>query len=288
MANESTTTTLNDLLPSIVQEALFVAQERSIMRNLVRNYTLGPAQGKTVNVPIYPKQTAAAVAEATDLTNTAVSTNVATLTVSEVGIMTTVTDLARMSSASNVVADIGRLFGEAIATKIDTDLTAKFSLFTTNVVGSSNIAAISANITAADVFKAVAKLRSAGVPGSDLACVLHPAIAYDLKANMTNTFANPNAGLLQNEAMMSGFVGMLAGVPVFETSSIADNGTGGDFVGGLFHRDALGLALMQDIRIETQRDASLRADELVATAVYGTGVLYEQYGVAMSFDSTIL
>lgn len=288
MANESTTSTLNDLLPSIVQEALFVAQERSIMRNIVRNYALGPAQGKTVNVPIYPVQTAAAVSEGTDLTNTAVSTNVATLTVSEVGIMTTVTDLARMSSASNVVADVGRLFGEAIATKMDKDLTAKFADFTTNVVGSSNISAISANITAADVFKAVAKLRSAGVPGSDLYCVLHPAIAYDLKANMTNTFANPNGGLLQNEAMMSGYVGMLAGVPVFETSNIANNGTAGDFVGGLFHRDALGLALMQDIKIEVQRDASLRADELVATAVYGVGVLYEQYGVAMSFDSTIL
>lgn len=287
MANESTTSTLNDLLPSIVQEALFVAQERSIMRNLVRNYALGPAQGKTVNVPIYPVQTAAAVNEGTDLTNTAVSTDVATLTVSEVGIMTTVTDLARMSAASNVVADIGRLFGEAIAAKMDKDLTAKFASFTTNVVGSSNIAAISANITAADVFKAVAKLRAQGVPGTDLYCVLHPEIAYDLKANMTNTFANPNGGLLQNEAMATGYVGMLAGVPVFESANIVNNGTAGDFVGGLFHRDALGLAMMQDIKIEVQRDASLRADELVATAVYGTGVLYEKYGVAMSFDSTI-
>lgn len=32
------TTTLNDLLPSIVAEALFVASEKSIMRGLVRNY----------------------------------------------------------------------------------------------------------------------------------------------------------------------------------------------------------------------------------------------------------
>lgn len=288
MANESTTTTLNDLLPSIVAEALFVAQEQSIMRNLVRNYTLGPAQGKTVTVPIYPGQTAAAVSEGTDLSNTAISTSGATLTVSEVGIMTTVTDLARMSSASNVIADVGRLFGQAIANKIDQDLTAKFASFTTNVVGSSNIAAISANITAADVFKAVTKLRSAGVAGGDIACVLHPAIAYDLKANLTNTFANANPNLITNEALASGYVGMLAGVPVYETSNVLNNGTAGDFVGGVFHRDALGLAMMADIRIETQRDASLRADELVATAVYGTGVLYEQHGVAMSFDSTVL
>lgn len=282
MANESTTTTLNDLLPSIVQEALFVASERSIMRNLVRNYTLGVAQGKTVTVPIYPAQTAAGVAEGTDLTNTAVSTSGAVLTVSEVGIMTTVTDLARMSSASNVIADVGRLFGEAIARKMDQDLTALFDGFSTALGDGTG------NISAASVFQAVARLRQAGVPGTDLYCVLAPSIAYDLKANLTNTFANPNAGLIQNEAMAAGYVGMLAGVPIFETSNIANTGTAGDYKGGLFHRDAIGLAMMQDIKIETQRDASLRADELVATAVYGCGELYDGYGCELHFDSSIL
>ena len=135
---------------------------------------------------------------------------------------------------------------------------------------------------------ATAKLRSIGVPAGDLYCVLHPAIAYDLKANLTATYANPNAGVIQNEAMAMGYLGMLAGVPVYETSNINNNGTAGDFVGGLFHRDALGLAMMQDIKIETQRDASLRADEIVATAMYGHGVLYESYGVALGFDSSIL
>jgi len=283
MANETTSTSLNDLIPQIVAEAMFVASERSIMRNLVKNYTLPMGSGKTITVPRYPTQTAAGVNEGTDLTNTSVATDGATLTVSEVGIMTTVTDYARMTSASNVIADVGRLFGEAIARKIDTDLTALFDGFSTNTLGDGTTA-----ISAAVVFQAVAKLRSAGVPGTDLFCVLHPAIAYDLKANLTNTFANPNAGLIQNEAMASGYVGMLAGVPIFETSNMANTGTAGDFKGGLFHRDALGLALLQDIKIETQRDASLRADEIVATAVYGVGELYDGYGVELHYDSSIL
>ena len=54
----STSVTLNDLLPTIVQEAMFVANERSIMRGLVKNYSLAPTQGKTIQVPIYPVQTA--------------------------------------------------------------------------------------------------------------------------------------------------------------------------------------------------------------------------------------
>ena len=282
MAGETTSTTLNDLLPSIVAEALFIARERSIMRNLVRNYQLPMGSGKTITVPRYPIQTAAGVAEGTDLTNTAISTDGSVLTVSEVGIMTTVTDYARMTSASNVIADVGRLFGEAVAAKMDQDLIALFDGFST-VIGDGTTA-----ITAATIFQAVATLRGKGVPGTDLYCVLHPAIAYDLKANMTNTFANPNAGILQNEAMMSGYVGMLAGVPVFETSNMANTGTAGDFKGAVFHRDALGLAMLQDIRIETQRDASLRADELVATAVYGVGELVDAYGVELWNDSSIL
>jgi hypothetical protein len=45
---------------------------------------------------------------------------------------------------------------------------------------------------------------------------------------------------------------------------------------------------MQDITIETQRNALLRGDDLIATAIYGVGTLYEGYGVAMSFDSSVL
>lgn len=279
MANETTTTTLNDLLPKIIREAMFIASERSLMRNLVKNYSVPMGTGKTVNVPIYGSVSAAAVAEGTDLANTAVSTSEAVLTVSEVGIMTTITDMAINSSASNVIADVGRLFGEAIASKLDKDLLALFSGFST-VVGSN-----ATTITAAHVFQAVAKLRAKGVMGDALFCVLHPEVAYDLKASLTNTFANPSGGLIQNEAMATGYVGQLAGVPIFESSNIVS--TTGDSIGGLFHRDALGLALMSDLKIEPQRDASLRATELVATAVYGVGELYDAYGVAMSFDSTL-
>ena len=284
MANESTTTTLNDLLPQIVAEAMFQANEKSIMRGLVKNFTMPLNSGKSIVVPTYPKVSAAAVAEGTDLSNTAVSTDGATLTVSEVGVMTTVTDLALRTSSSNVIADVGRLFGEAIAARMDKDLTALFGSFSVGVGGASE------TITVNKVFEAVAKLRQNGVPATDLACVLHPMVAYDLKAAIgTQAFAG---GDFQTEALRSGYVGTLAGVPIFESSNMTDAsdndpGTTGDYKGALFHRDALGLAMMQDIQIEQQRDASLRATELVATAVYGKGEIFDSYGIEMEFDSTI-
>lgn len=279
----STTTTLNDLLPEIIQEAQFVFSERSIMRGLVKNYTLAPGQGKTVNVPIYPLQTAAALTEGNEITNTAVSTDQAVLTVAPVAIRTLLTDLARTAASSDVVADLGKLFGEAVARKMDTDLLALFSGTFTNAVGNA-----STTISAASIFQAVAKLKSQGVPTDGLACVLHPAIAYDLKANLTNTFANPAAGDVQNEAMRMGYVGMLAGVPIYESSNIANTGTTGDYYGGLFHRDAFGVGMIGDIAIETQRRASFLGDDIICSASYGVGVLYELYNVQLLNDSSIL
>ncbi len=278
----STTTTLNDLLPAITAEAMFVANERSIMRGLVKNYSIPASNGKTITVPRYPVQSAAALTEGDEVSNTAVSTDGVTLTVSTVAIRTMVTDLVRASAASNVVADVGRLFGEAIAKKIDQDLLALFSGFSNGVGGASTA------MSAALVAQAVAKLRANAVPGDALACVLHPYVAYDLKKDLTNTFANPNAGIIQNEAMSQGYVGMLFGVPVFESSNIADTGTAGDYIGGVFHRDALGLAMIGDINIESQRRASYVGDDIVASCHYGVGELYDTYGVKITADSSLV
>ena len=281
----STTTTLNDLLPEIIQEAMFVASERSIMRGLVKNYTLAPAQGTHVNVPIYPVQTAAAVTEGNEVTNTAVSTNTAQLTITPVAIRTLLTDLARTSAASNVVADLGRLFGEAVARKMDQDLCALFGSF---AAGYGNFTQV---ITAADIFKAVATLKANAVPTEGMVCVLHPEVAYDLKAALTTSGNTPFTmgayGENANEAMRTGFVGMLAGIPVYETSNIVDTGTPGDYAGAVFQRDALGLGMIGDIAIETQRRAAFLGDDIVCSAYYGVGELQDSYGRHLKFDSSI-
>ena len=282
----TTTGELSELLPSIVAEAMFQAQEQSIMRGLVKNYTLGANNGKTVTVPIWDNLSASDIAEGTDLTTveSQLNTNSAVLTVSEVGVMATVTDLALRTSATNVVADAGRLMGAAIAKKIDQDLMALFSGDGTtgfsNTIGNATTA-----MSAAQIFEAVARLRQNGVSGADIFCVVNPLVAYDMKSGLTNTFAG-HAGDLSNEALRNGYVGTIAGVRVFESANVPH--TTGDSIGGVFHRDALGLAMMQDIQIETQRDASLRASELVATAVYGKGVLLNNYGFAMSADSSLV
>ena len=276
MANETTSSTISELYTEIVAEALFVAQEQSIMRGLVKNYTIAGG-GKSVEVPIYANVSAAAVSEASDLSNTAVNPSSVTITASEVGIMTTLTDLARNSASRNVAADIGRLFGEAIATKIDTDLAALFTGFSTEKGPGAG-----SEITLQDLFECSAELKTNKAPGPYYG-VFHPKQIFNVKKSLTNTFVGRDTEL-SNEAMRTGFVGTVAGIQLFETSNISVDGSD-DSIGGVFSQDALGLAMMQDLKIETQRDASLRADEIVATAVFGVGELHDTYGVKLTADT---
>jgi N4-gp56 family major capsid protein len=281
MANETRThiDELGELLPSIVAEAMFQAQERSVMRNLVRNYTMSPGTGTTVTVPIWADTAAVSLTEGTDMANTALNTTSAVLTVVSRGVMATITDLAIKTSAANVISDAGRVMGAAVAKKLDQDLLGLFDAFTTN----TPIGSATTNMTAAHIFEAIARLRGQGVSGNDIACVVHPFIAYDLKSALTNTFVG-NAGDLSNEALRSGYVGTVAGVNVFESSNITD--ASGVSKGAVFHKDALGLAMLDDISIETQRDASMRGTELVCTANYGFGELVDKYGVEMHMLSS--
>jgi len=279
MANETTSSTLSELYTEIVAEAQFVASEKSIMRNLVKNYAISGG-GKAVEVPVYAAVSAAAVADATDLANTAINPSSVTITASEVGVMTTLTDLARNSAPRNVAADIGKLFGEAVATKQDTDLTNLFNGFSV-ALGDGSTA-----ITPAVLFNALSTLKENALSTDGCQVVLHPKIAYDLKSGFTNTFAGLDTDT-SNEALRSGLIGKIAGMNVYETSNMANTGTAGDYKGGAFHKDALAIAMMQDVKIETQRDASLRADEIVATSVYGVGEIHDSYGVQLSYDSSI-
>ena len=279
MANETTSSTISELYTEIVAEALFVASEQSVMRGLVRNYTIAGG-GKSVEVPIFSTVSAAAVNEATDLSNTAVNPTSVTITASEIGIMTTLTDLARNSSSRNIAADIGKLFGEAIAKKMDQDLTALFDGFSSSIVGAGQ------ELTVDKIFQAVATLRQANVPGPYYG-VLNPKVAYNVKKNLTNTFVNPNPNDLTNEALRTGYIGNIAGVQIFESSNVDGTTDTDNCKGAVFSQDALGLAMMQDLKIETQRDASLRADEIVATAVFGVGELHDSYGVELLAESVI-
>ena len=280
MANESTTTTLNDLIAPIVQEAMFVASETAIMPGLVKVFNVPANAGKVLQVPLYSTQTIASdVGENAEISNTAVSTDVANITLTEAGIMATLTDMARNHSMSNVIADLGKLFGEAIAKRHDRALTGLFSSFT------SSICAAQDEIEVKDLFEAFATLKAAAVPGPYFG-VFSPKAIYNVKKTLTNTFVNPYGSTVANQAMTEGYIGRIAGIDIYESSNVVQL-SDTSVVNGVFSRDALGIAIAQQLNVETQRDASLRAEEVVASTRYGVNILHNSYGVKILGDNQI-
>ncbi len=274
----TTSTTLDDLFANIIAQARFTAEEQSLMLGLVTQYNIGNQAGKTIQVPKYPAIAAADLTEGTDMTSTTVSTSSVSVTVGEVGAQVLLTDLAAMG-AGNPAEELGTVLGNAIATKMDTDLIALFDGF------SGSIGTAGAEITVADLFKAAATLRANKVTGV-INAVVHPYQAYQLKANLTNTFANPNGGDLQNEAMRNGYVGTIAGINVYESANVSIDGND-DAKGAVFAPEALAIAMKRDFQIEPQRDASNRAFELNATAIYGVGELDDSFGVEILSDAAL-
>jgi len=275
----STTATLDDLFANIIHEAIFTAQQRSLARNFVTVHDISGTSGKTVQVPVYPEVAASALTEGTDLSSTSIATSSRTITVSEVGVQAVLTDLAAQSASGDVAGDLGRVLGEAVAKKMDQDIIGLFANF------SQGFGTAGVELTAADFFKAAAKLSASGANGQASA-IIHPYQAYALKANMTNTFANPNGGDIQNEAMRSGYVGQLAGINIYESSNITVDGSD-DAIGAVFVPSAIGLAVKWDVKIEPQRDASIRGWELNATAAYGVGELVDLNGVKLTADAAL-
>ena len=198
--------------------------------------------------------------------------------------MTTLTDLGRDSASRNIAADIGKLFGDAIAKKVDSDLAALFGSFASG----NDLGAAGTELTADLLLKAESTLRALNVPRPYYG-VFNPKAMFNLKKTLTapgySTGANAIGDLAQ-ETLRNGYAGTVFGIDLFENANLAIDGSD-DSVGGVFHPASLGLAMKTDFRLESQRDASLRATELVATVTYGTGVVKDDYGCQVTTDAAL-
>ena len=282
MANEVTSSVVSELYSNIVQSALYTYSEQAVIRPVVRNYDMTGTPGLTAQVPKYPAITASDLTDGTDLSaNTAFNTTSITMSAAERGAKVTLTDLAKETAQEDVAAAIGRQLGEAMVNKVDGEIAALFPSF------SNRVGAAGDGITAETIFKAVGQLRSQNARGQ-VFVVLHPFQAMDLKiqlagAGNTNMANPPQVG---NTVLTSGVVGSIGGAIILESNNVGkdtnDSTSGtGNFVGCAFTQDAIGYMVKRNIRVESQRDASLRADEIVGSMAYATAELFDEYGVGV-------
>jgi len=282
MANETTTTTLDDLCQAIIAEARMVLSQGIQLKDYVSVRPL-PRGKSGVLYPKYGAVTVAAVSEATDLANQAVSTSGVTITPTEFGGMTTVTDLADWkSNPTQVGADIGKLFGNAIRAIQNQTIWALFDGFT-QVEGTSNT-----DITEANIVGAVQQLMSAQAPRPYYLAIT-PHVFEDL-LTLYSTNTNNTSADIRNAVLNKGVLPPIYGVIPLLVDNLASGSSAGkadaaDAKCGMFSREAIGYVEMTDIKLEMERDASLRANEIVATTVFAAGEVEDTFGVELLVDN---
>ena len=268
MADETTTTTATELVAAeivsrLVIDAAYSNRETSaIMPRLVRADDIS---GEATLVKSYPKWNllaASGLTEATDLSNTAINPTTVDCTSTEVGLMVTITDVLLGSASVGSIAPYAMELGKALADKVDTDVLAEVADFT-NSVGSTGV-----NMTHQNFLDAIYTLENGNASGP-FVCVLHPIQAADLRTSLTTS------GLATWDAAQNAAIGAMAnlfGIDIVQSTNCASVNTNADRQGVMMPLgNQSGLVFMSKrlARTELERDASLRATEVVVTAEYG-------------------
>jgi len=267
MANEVTTAagSAGELVAAEIVSRLVIdaAYAQAVMPSICKSADISGEATKTVEFPKWPLLSASGLTEATDLSNTAVNTTSASVTVAETGLMITITDLLLNSSAQGIQSYAAEL-GKALANQIDTDLLAEVADFTASV-GASGSA-----LTEAIFLESIYELDNGDAIGP-FAAVMHPIQIDDLrKAIVASTGA-----VWGNPSMPAADLGaftQLHGIDVFKSTNCASVNSDADRQGVIMPRgEGSGLAYVMKAgaNVEFQRDASLRATEVVVVATYG-------------------
>jgi hypothetical protein len=280
MANESSAASMSALVHSILEGALLVAREQSVMAGLVQTFSDMSGIAARVRTD-YAGGTIQTIAETTDMSaQTFTPSAGGTITISQVGAQYFITDLRVESDYNAVVRDASTDLGQIMAVKMDTDLVGNFSSLTGGTVGTAG-----GTLSWANVFAGVTYLRAAFAP-QPYVCVLRPEQWYFLANTLSAGQTVTNAPALQNSIAAQWFVGNAYGVDFYVDANLT---AGTACNAGMFSRQAIGFDLRRATRIEAQRDASRGGGgyELNMTAVYGHGVWRPTFGIKMLGTSTL-
>jgi hypothetical protein len=278
MAN---TTSLNsELFQNLLVQSQYALYENSIARAVTTVFDYPVGAGKVVSVPIWAGITSSKPGEGVAPAAADTNTNSKTITLAEHVVFAEVTDFLRDSAQESVITGLANQAGLALAEGLDKELIALFlDAAVTQEVGSAGT-----DNTVTDILKAAARIRGNKYTGP-LNAILHPRQAYAIKNALTGTAALANTGL-QNRVLDQFFVGTIAGVNIYESALITEDGAN-DASGCVFAPGAFGLAQRGGITMEEQRNASKRSTDVVMTAVAGAGILRPELAVRIYGDNVL-
>ena len=280
MANEVTWSNLKGeysyeyrLLRENIINALYEALD---MRRYAVARSIAAFESNAERFPFTPKLSASSLTEGTDLTtNTAFAPTQTTLTVGEVGLKLTVTDLMAMGGIVDF-AHYGMEAGKAVAEKRTDDLVGLMAGF------SSSVGSTGQDMTEAYILAAIATLRGKQMPAPYVGVIHTDSYYKELIGSIGSTFSESNdlPGAGNSGAEIQNLYGQ-----TFLITPLVDEDGNSDKQGGMYAPSrAIGYVEKWAVRPENERDASLRGTEVVVTAAYAFGELDDDAGVHIITD----
>ena len=281
MAQTATTGNLENAQRIIIAAARYTEEHNAPAMALIESFNL-PRGAKQVTVPKVGQMTMSDLTDGQDIIDEEeIGMTTVDLTASEVGAKIILTDKLVRQSAPNVMSIVGRQLGDGMARKKDTDVHALYS----GLNGGTTLGAAATSMTLAFTAAAIAHAK-ANKFGSQLYILQHPNAVYDIAATAVTSsqYAIPKGW---SEDLLGNFwsgIRPLNNVPIFEDGNLSVDASD-DAIGVIAEKSALAVLKSVDTRTERQRDASLRATEVVLTADYGVFELDDSRGAPLTFDA---
>lgn len=267
MPSETNTTTAGELVGTEIIERLIydAAYDFGVVAPLVRTVSIADGPSNTAEFPKWPLISATDLTEGTDMANTAINPTSTTVTADEAGVMITLTDMLVNADILGGIEPYAALMGRAVGAKRDSDLAAEFADF------SRSVGATGVNLSEANFLEAIYELEN-GVAAEEIACILHPIQAHDLRSDIVSSAGAVWGASGGPSSVVTRRMGMFFNVPTFTSTNCASINTDADRQGAMFPvGDACGIVYVQkrQVYLEPERKASLRGTQLVCVEVYG-------------------
>ena len=287
MAQTATTGNLENAQKIIISAARYTEEHNAPAMALTEKFSL-PKGSKQVTVPKVGQMTMSDLQDGVDIIDEEdIGMTTVDLTAAEVGAKVVLTDKLVRQSAPNVFSIIGKQLGDGMARKKDNDVLALY----TNLNGGTKLGAATKFMKASNVQGIIAYAKANNF-GSQLYILHHPnAVAYLSKesAVAASSGSSPIPEGWSQDLLSNFWSGLrpMNNVAIFEDGNITEDSSG-DGIGVIADKSAMATLSSVDTRTERQRDASLRATEVVMTADYGVFELDDTRGAGVTFDVTAL
>ena len=282
MAQTATTGNLENAQRIILAAARYTEEHNAPAMALIESFSL-PKGAKTVTVPKVGQMTMSDLTDGQDIIDEEeIGMTTVDLTAAEVGAKVILTDKLVRQAADNVMSIVGRQLGDGMARKKDTDVHALYS----GLNGGTTLGAASTSMTLAFTAAAIAYSK-ANKFGSQTYILQHPNAVFDIANTAVTASSTYPVPAGWSEDLLGNFwsgLRPLNGVPIFEDGNLSVDASD-DAIGVIADKSALAVLKSVDTRTERQRDASLRATELVMTADYGVFELDDSRGAPLTFDA---